>query len=72
VITFCTVAPTILREFLDFLKNCAPFLGWSVIAYSVEVKYGWSVMNVQLLADDDDDDKRIHNNNKNNKKEQYT
>ena len=45
-------------------------LGRLVIAYSVEVKYGWSVMNMQLLADDDDDDddNRNHNNNKNNKK----
>jgi hypothetical protein len=54
--------------------NCAPSFGRLVIAYSVEVKYGWPVMNMQLLADNDDDDydyyydNRNHNNNKNNKK----
>ena len=72
------MARTILRQFLDFfLKNCALLLGRLVIVYIVEVKYGWSVMNTQLLAEDDDGDddddnnnnnNRNHNNNKNNKK----
>ena len=66
-IKFCTVAPKILRQFLDFLKNCAPLLGRLVIAYSVEVRYGWPVMNKELLADDDDDDDDNRNDKSNNK-----
>ena len=68
-IKFCTVAPKILRQFLDFLKNCAPLLGRLVIAYSVEVRYGWPVMNKELLADDDDDDDDDNRNDKSNNKQ---
>jgi hypothetical protein len=60
---------------LRFFKKFTPLLGRSVIVYSVEVKYGWSVMNMHLLADNDDggdgdnnNNNRNHNNNKKTKR----